>query len=65
MSEDRTYSWDDMSPIDKKRTVLNCAESYAQGVKELTGKDVQLSLSFGHHPNCENGVAVFTIEVEL
>jgi hypothetical protein len=65
MSEITTLSWADLSTVQKKQQIVETSESYTEGLQQLTGRDVRLSLSFGHHPDCADGVAVFTIEVEL
>jgi hypothetical protein len=60
-----TCGWHTMTALQRKKQILEVAENYARGLRELTGKDVEMHLSFAPHANCQDGVALFTIEVEL
>jgi hypothetical protein len=65
MSTQITCSWGTMTPLQRKQQILDVAENYARGLRELTGKEVGLTLSFTPHPNLPDGVALLTIEAEI
>lgn len=65
MTTQVTCSWSTLTSLQRKQQILDVAENYARGFRELTGKEVGLHLSFAPHPNLPDGVALLTIEAEL
>ncbi len=66
MSDQITCSWAYLSLVQRRHQIVETTESYADGLRHLTGKNVKLSLSFVPAIGLEdNGYAVFTIEAEL
>lgn len=66
MIDNVTCSWRSLTLVQKRQQIIETTQAYADGLRDLTGQNVKLSLSFIPAIGLEDdGGAIFTIEAEL